>query len=192
MLKIHCPYDKFGSDGVNLPNILTVFRIFLIPLSTFLILYNTKTTLIYGLIVFCIASITDFLDGWIARKYKLISAFGKFLDPIADKLLILCTLFALTALTVIPAWLGIIILFRDLLVDGLRLVAVEKGEVIVASKLGKIKTIFQMIFVISYLVHCISPLPMLYLNCNTFMVVLFTIWSAIDYFVKNRQVFSKK
>ena len=192
MLKIHCPNDKFGSDGVNLPNILTVFRIFLIPLSTFLILYNTKTTLIYGLIVFCIASITDFLDGWIARKYKLISAFGKFLDPIADKLLILCTLFALTALTVIPAWLGIIILFRELLVDGLRLVAVEKGEVIVASKLGKIKTIFQMIFVISYLVHCISPLPMLYLNCNTFMVVLFTIWSAIDYFVKNRQVFSKK
>ena len=177
---------------MNLPNILTVFRIFLIPLSTFLILYNTKTTLIYGLIVFCIASITDFLDGWIARKYKLISAFGKFLDPIADKLLILCTLFALTALTVIPAWLGIIILFRELLVDGLRLVAVEKGEVIVASKLGKIKTIFQMIFVISYLVHCISPLPMLYLNCNTFMVVLFTIWSAIDYFVKNRQVFSKK
>lgn len=141
---------------MNLPNKLTMFRIILVPIMVIIPYLNIQgelfgvplTFLIIDLI-FIIASITDKLDGTIARKRNLITTFGKFLDPIADKILVLAALILLVALDKIPAWIPIIVLFREFVVSGYRLVAATNGgEVISASKWGKLKTVTQMIAVI--------------------------------------------
>ena len=141
---------------MNLPNKLTIFRIILVPIMVIIPFFNIQgeflgipiTYLVIDLI-FIIASITDKLDGTIARSRNLVTTFGKFLDPIADKILVLAALIMLVDFEKIPAWIPIIILFREFVVSGYRLIAVEKGgKVIAASVWGKLKTVTQMIAII--------------------------------------------
>lgn len=134
---------------MNLPNKLTVFRILLVPIMVIILYCNIPNSLIIADIIFIIASITDKLDGSIARKRNLVTEFGKFLDPIADKILVLAAMIMLVELGKIPGWIPIIILFREFVVSGYRLIAVQKGgEVIAASMWGKIKTVTQMTAII--------------------------------------------
>ena len=141
---------------MNLPNKLTIFRIILVPLMV-LITYlnldgtfmNIPITLLIIDLIFIIASITDKLDGYLARKNSQITTFGKFLDPIADKILVLAAMMILVELNKLPAWIPIIVLFREFIVSGYRLIASQKGgEVIAASGWGKLKTVTQMIAII--------------------------------------------
>lgn len=141
---------------MNLPNKLTIFRIILVPIMIIIPylglqgeILGISATMIIIDAIFIIASITDKLDGSLARKNNEITVFGKFLDPIADKILVLAALIMLVEFGKIPAWIPIIILFREFVVSGYRLIAVQKnGEVIAASKWGKIKTVTQMIAII--------------------------------------------
>lgn len=141
---------------MNLPNKLTIFRIILVPIMV-IILFLGITGTISGIpiswiiidLIFILASITDKLDGYLARKNNQITTFGKFLDPLADKILVLAAMTMLVEMTKLPAWIPIIVLTREFMVSGYRLVAVEKGgKVIAASKWGKLKTVTQMIAII--------------------------------------------
>ena len=162
---------------MNLPNKLTVFRIILVPLMVVIPYLNIKgeilgTPISWIIIdlIFIIASITDSLDGKLARKNNQITSFGKFLDPIADKILVLAAMVMLVEMNKIPAWIPIIVLFREFVVSGYRLIAVEKnGEVIAASKWGKIKTVTQMMAII-----------MIFLDKNAFFAANPSI-SVIDF-----------
>ena len=135
---------------MNLPNKLTLFRVILIPFFVFFLLapYFEGYGNYIAVAVFIVASITDFLDGKIARKYNLVTNFGKFMDPLADKLLVSSALICLVALNKIPAWVVIVIIAREFIISGFRLVAADNGVVIAASYWGKFKTAFQMVTVI--------------------------------------------
>ncbi|MDE6289452.1 MAG: CDP-diacylglycerol--glycerol-3-phosphate 3-phosphatidyltransferase [Ureaplasma sp.] len=156
--------DKSNSKIKNIPNILTISRIVLVPIIICFMLvefgdsiYTIKFSnveiklglnLFLAALLFLISSFTDFLDGYIARKYKCVSDFGKFWDPIADKILVNSTLFCLAFKEYIPFWIPIIILIRDIIIDGIRINAIKKQIVIPANIWGKLKTIFQMIAII--------------------------------------------
>lgn len=141
---------------MNLPNKLTIFRIILVPIMVIISLSNIQGTFLnipitYWIInlIFIIASITDHLDGKIARKHNLVTTFGKFADPLADKILVLAAMLILVEFGKLPAWIPIIVLTREFVVSGYRLVAVEKGgQVIAANIWGKLKTVTQMIAII--------------------------------------------
>ena len=141
---------------MNLPNKLTIFRIILVPIMVIIPFLGIKGEILgipieYLIIdlIFIIASITDKLDGYLARKNNQITTFGKFLDPLADKILVLAAMIMLVEMTKLPAWIPIIVLAREFMVSGYRLIAVEKGgKVIAASKWGKLKTVTQMIAII--------------------------------------------
>lgn len=175
---------------INWPNRLSILRVLLIPVCVALLQVDSAVCRTLALIVFCAAAFTDFLDGWIARRYQIVTNFGKFIDPVADKLLVLSTMIALCGLGQFPAWACIVILFRELAVDGLRLVAVEQGRVIAAGKLGKIKTTLQMITLIVFLLDG-RPYAEVGFTLGRMMVwlsVLMTLWSGVDYFIRNHQV----
>lgn len=141
---------------MNLPNKLTIFRIILVPIMVIIPflgidgkIFGIPTEWIIIDLIFIIASITDKLDGYLARKNNQVTTFGKFLDPLADKILVLAAMVMLVEMSKLPAWIPIIVLAREFMVSGYRLIAVEKGgEVIAASKLGKLKTVTQMIAII--------------------------------------------
>ena len=135
---------------MNLPNKLTLFRVILIPFFVFFLLapYFEGYGNYIAVAIFIVASITDFLDGKIARKYHLVTNFGKFMDPLADKLLVSSALICLVDLNKIPAWIVIVIIAREFIISGFRLVAADNGVVIAASYWGKFKTAFQMVTVI--------------------------------------------
>ena len=140
---------------------------------------------IWAFAVFVIASLSDFADGFIARKFNQISVFGKFMDPLADKVLVLSAMCVFIEKGYMPGWAVAIVLFREFSVSGLRLIAVEKGSVIAAGISGKIKTASTMIFLCLILlfpipVHCIA---------GTVAIVLTTVWSGLEYFIRNRAVF---
>ena len=141
-------------------------------------------------ILFILASVTDWLDGHIARKQNLVTDFGKFIDPVADKLLVLTTLIMLLHRRQMEAWIIIIILSRELAVDGLRMVAVGQGKVIAASWFGKIKTTCQMILIIACILLNLHVFATWYMIAMTVVVVVMTLFSAVDYFMKNRSVFT--
>ena len=179
---------------MNLPNRLSLIRIASVPVITLLlVLDNLMWTRYAALFLFIFAAITDFVDGHIARKYNLVTNFGKFIDPVADKLLVLSTMVMLSWHGLLPAWIVVAVLFRELAVDGLRLVAVEQGRVIAAGKLGKLKTTFQMIMIIAHLVY-FAQFPLLHILARWLMlpsqlaVLVMTIWSGVDYFVRNKEV----
>ncbi len=141
---------------MNLPNKLTIFRILLVPIMVIIPFFQIKGEVI-GIpincwlinLIFIIASITDKLDGYLARKNNQVTTFGKFLDPLADKILVIAAMMMLVEMTRLPAWIPIIVITREFLVSGYRLVAVEKGgKVIAASNWGKLKTVTQMIAII--------------------------------------------
>ena len=172
---------------MNLPNKLTVFRVILIPFFVlFLLVDITAYDEWIALAIFIIASFTDFLDGQIARKYNLVTNFGKFMDPLADKLLVCSALICLVELSRIPAWIVILIIAREFIISGFRLIASDNGVVIAASYWGKFKTTFQIVMICLM----IADLEPLYLVTQIVMWValVLTVVSLVDYLVKNRGV----
>ena len=174
---------------MNLANKLTMIRIFLVPI--FLIFMAVKD-IPYGkelaTLIFILASLTDKLDGYIARSRNQITNFGKFMDPLADKLLVTAALVSLVELQIVPSWVAIIIIAREFAVSGLRTIAASEGKVIAASYWGKIKTVIQIVAIIAALLNLSYVHPMLKTLTNVSMAaaVIITIISGIDYFVKNK------
>lgn len=187
---------------MNLPNRITLARIFLVPvvmlfllvrfdfgvltIGTFKITYSE----IIATLIFILAASTDGLDGYIARKKKLVTNLGKFLDPLADKLLISAVLISLVDMQRLDAWVAIIIISREFAVTGLRLVAVAEGQIIAASNWGKLKTVVQIVAVCALMINNF-PFSYIGLPFSTIAVwaaVIITLFSCIDYFIKNKHV----
>lgn len=173
---------------MNLPNKLTMFRVILIPFFVAVILARPfgNASDAAALVIFVVASLTDALDGKIARKYNLITDFGKFMDPLADKLLVCCAMICLISLGRIPAWVVCIIIAREFAISGFRLIAAEKGRVIAANYWGKFKTTFQMIMVILM----IANIPALSVLTTVIMWIAtaLTVISLAVYLWQNRGV----
>lgn len=172
---------------MNLPNKLTMLRVIMIPFFiVFLLIPITPYDKWIALAIFIIASLTDLLDGKIARKYNLVTNFGKFMDPLADKLLVCSALICLIELDKIPAWMVIIIIAREFIISGFRLVASDNGVVIAASYWGKFKTTFQMAAVCLL----IADIAAIYVVTQIILwiAVILTVVSLVDYLVKNKDV----
>ncbi len=177
---------------MNLPNKLTILRVILIPffVLSLLLFGGEKQMLRYlAAAIFIVASLTDMLDGKIARKYNLVTNFGKFMDPLADKLLVCSALICLVELKQLPAWMVIVIVSREFIISGFRLVAAEQGIVIAASYWGKFKTTFQMIAVILMIVNL--PVLSLLTTLCTWIALILTIISLVDYIAKNHKVLTE-
>lgn len=189
---------------MNLPNKLTVFRIFMIPVFMIVVLaplpwgsvtiMGTKiaVTQLVGAIIFAVASATDWLDGYLARRDNLVTNFGKFADPLADKMLVMTAFVLLVQQGLVPGWVVAIIVCRELAVTGLRLILSEQdGEVLAAAWPGKIKTATQMVAIILLYLNNVFfnniHLPMA--QILLYVCLFFTVYSGVDYFVKNRHVF---
>ena len=172
------------------PNTLTLFRIAAVPIIVVLMLFPTRLSTFLAAIFFSAAAITDYFDGYFARKFGLVSNLGKVMDPVADKLLVSSAFIMLTSLGWVPAWMVCIIVGREIAVTGLRNIIAEKGEDVSASNLGKYKTGFQIAAAIPLLIHY----PFLGLDANAIGVfflwgaLVFTIWSGADYFLKFRNL----
>lgn len=179
---------------MNLPNKLTIFRVCLIPF--FLISFFFQAQIPCGkwiaLAIFVIASLTDLADGKIARKYNLVTDFGKFMDPLADKLLTCSAMIALIEFDRIPAWVVIVIIAREFTISGFRLVAADNGKVIAASMWGKVKTTFQMIMVIVLIANLGTDWVYYLEQFLIYASLILTVVSLIDYLVKNKDVLSSE
>ena len=172
---------------MNLPNKLTMFRVILIPFFiVFLLASLTPYDKWIALVIFIIASLTDLLDGKIARKYNLVTNFGKFMDPLADKLFVCSALICLIELDKIPSWMVIVIIAREFIISGFRLVASDNGVVIAASYWGKFKTTFQMVAV-CLLIADIAALTVV-TQIILWIAVVLTVVSLTDYLIKNKDV----
>ncbi len=187
---------------MNLPNKITLARIFLVPvvmlfllvrfdfgvltIGTFKITYSE----IIATLIFILAASTDGLDGYIARKKKLVTNLGKFLDPLADKLLISAVLISLVEMQRLDAWVAIIIISREFAVTGLRLVAVAEGQIIAASNWGKLKTVVQIVAVCALMINNFpfSYIGLPFSTIAVWVAVIITLFSGIDYFIKNKHV----
>lgn len=175
---------------MNLPNKLTLFRVILIPFFVFFLLapYFEGYGNYIAVAIFIVASITDFLDGKIARKYHFVTNFGKFMDPLADKLLVSSALICLVALNKIPAWIVIVIIAREFIISGFRLVAADNGVVIAASYWGKFKTAFQMVTVIVLILNIPGEVFAVIGTVLIYISLVLTVISLIDYIAKNKDV----
>ena len=172
---------------MNLPNKLTMFRVILIPFFVvFLLVGITLYDKWIALAIFIVASLTDLLDGKIARKYNLVTNFGKFMDPLADKLLVCSALICLIELGTIPAWMVIVIIAREFIISGFRLIASDNGVVIAASYWGKFKTTFQIVM-ICLMIADLEQIGLL-TDIVTWAAVALTVISLVDYLVKNKDV----
>lgn len=174
---------------MNLANKLTIFRVVLVPFFVAFSLCDfTAYDSYIALAIFIIATVTDKLDGTIARKYNMVTSFGKFMDPIADKLLVCSALVCLTAQNEIPAWAVIVIIAREFIISGIRIIAAENGVAIAASPWGKAKTVAQMVMTIVILLQ----IDFLYIpeQILIYVSVALTVISAADYLIKNKNVLS--
>ena len=173
---------------MNLPNKLTVLRVILVPFFVaFLLLSKTSESLKWiALVLFIAASLTDLLDGKIARKYNLVTTFGKFMDPLADKVLTISGMICLIELGRIPSWIVVIIVAREFIISGFRLIATEHGIVIAANYWGKFKTTFQMIMIILMIVNL--PALSMVTNIVMWIALALTIISLITYIQQNMDV----
>ena len=171
---------------MNLPNKLSLARALLIPVMVALMYFDNRTCSLLAAAVFGAAAYTDYLDGHIARKQGIVTDFGKFIDPVADKLLNLSAMVMLTRPGLLPHWIVIVILARELCVDGLRMVAVGQGKVIAAGWLGKVKTTSQIVLVLWLLITRLPVGGNFFSGLIAAWVVFITLWSGVDYFVKNR------
>ncbi len=196
---------------MNLPNKLTLFRIGMIPLFVIvfyipilnqrvsILNYNITLANIIGVAIFAIAAYTDRLDGKIARNHQLITTFGKFMDPLADKLLVASALLMAIELHLVPAFIPILIISREFMVTGIRLLAISEGKVIAASPLGKLKTVFQIILIIAiflfdlrndgtYMLFTDFNILNIIVDCLIIITTLLTILSGYDYLKKNKDI----
>jgi CDP-diacylglycerol--glycerol-3-phosphate 3-phosphatidyltransferase len=177
---------------MNLPNKLTILRVILIPFFVAALLWDggqNQTLRYVSAAIFIVASLTDMLDGKIARKYNLVTNFGKFMDPLADKLLVCSALICLIELGQLPSWMVIMIISREFIISGFRLVASDNGVVIAASYWGKFKTTFQMIAVVLLILQ-IPPLHIVTQIC-VWIALILTAVSLIDYIMKNHKVLTE-
>lgn len=187
---------------MNLPNRLTIFRVILIVPFVIALLggdagwfgSNMLIPEIVALAIFIIASLTDLIDGKIARKYNMVTNFGKFMDPLADKLLVGAALIALVDMGRIPAWVVIIIISREFIISGFRLVAADNRVVIAASYWGKFKTTFQMVMVCMMIIDLswIWPWMRIVTDVIMWIALILTVVSLVDYLVKNRGVMKEQ
>lgn len=177
---------------MNLPNKLTVLRVLMIPFFVVFMLMDIVPGMDkwIALAIFAIASLTDLLDGKIARKYNLVTNFGKFMDPLADKLLVSSAMICLVEMGRLPAWIVIIIISREFIISGFRLVASDSGIVIAASYWGKFKTVFQMIMIIVMIMD-LGPTFALLETILIYVALILTVVSLIDYVAKNKEVLTK-
>lgn len=176
---------------MNLPNKLTIFRVILIPFFVVVMLWAKVPYGNYIAVgIFVVACLTDFLDGQIARRYNLITTFGKFMDPLADKLLVSAALICFLADpdSVMPVWVVIVIISRDLIINGIRLVAAEKGVTIAADYFGKVKTTVQMLMSILLILDFRMPAYVIVEYIFIYAAVILTVISLIDCLYKNRDV----
>lgn len=175
---------------MNLPNKLTILRVLLIvPFVLCMLIPGTGETGKYAaVILFIIASLTDLLDGKIARKHNLVTNFGKFMDPLADKLLVSAALICLTANEKLAAWIVIIIISREFIISGFRLVASDNGVVIAASYWGKFKTTFQMVMIVMLILDFQNDIYQICATVITYVALILTLISLIDYIAKNKAV----
>ena len=177
---------------MNLPNKLTVLRVIMIPFFVVsLLAFHGEVRLLRNLAaaIFIVASLTDMLDGKIARKYNLVTNFGKFMDPLADKLLVCSALICMIELRQLPAWMVIIIISREFIISGFRLVASDNGVVIAASYWGKFKTTFQMIGVVLLIFNI--PVLSTLTTIIVWIALALTVISLVDYIVKNAGVLTE-
>ncbi len=179
---------------MNLPNKLTIFRVVLIPFFVFFLLYPGFEG--YGnyiaTVIFIGASLTDFADGKIARKYNLVTNFGKFMDPLADKLLVCAAMICLIETGQLASWIVIVIISREFIISGFRLVASDNGVVIAANYWGKFKTTFQMLMIIVLVLDISHPVFELLGVVLTYIALLLTIISLVDYVWKNKDVLKEQ
>ena len=189
---------------MNIANKLTLLRMLMIPVFIFLLLNPSADQVVWlgtaipvnqvwAAVVFALASFTDFLDGYLARKYQLVTSFGAFFDPMADKLLVMAALILLVQLGSVPGWVVFIILARELMVTGLRvLIAQSNGKVMAAAMPGKIKTTTQMLAIICFLLQDMgrSVWGFSLANLLLYVCLFFTIYSGLEYFYHARFVFS--
>ncbi len=187
----------------NIPNILTLLRIAAIPVIVVLLLSPSRDAGFWAAAVFSAASFTDWLDGYLARRMGIVTVFGKFLDPIADKLIVMAALIMIIPYDRVPAWMVLVILGREIVITGLRGIASSEGIVISASDLGKFKTIFQIVAIIGLLLHYDYPWffsvnhPLLLVNMHNvgmfylWIAFVITVWSGADYLAKFIRVIAR-
>ncbi len=192
-----------SSPILNAPNIITLFRIASIPVMAFLLLSPSRETSFWAAWVFAVASASDWLDGHLARRMGIETVFGKFLDPIADKLIVMAALIMILPYNRVPAWMVLVILGREIIITGLRGIASNEGIVIQASDLGKFKTIFQLVAIIGLLLHydyhwffgIDHPLAVVSMhNVGIFFLwiaTILTVWSGVDYLARFIKVIAK-
>ena len=194
---------------MNLPNKITIARILLVPIMMLMPYIGITAKTSFGLpivniiilIIFLVASFTDYLDGHIARRRNIVTNFGKFLDPIADKLLVLAALVMLVEAGIIPGWIPIIIAAREFMVSAIRMLVATEGKVIAASKLGKIKTVTKMValslafldtnYFMSFVCGALTGFALILnilMSVAMILAVIATIWSGVDYFMKSKDV----
>ncbi|MBP5224708.1 MAG: CDP-diacylglycerol--glycerol-3-phosphate 3-phosphatidyltransferase [Lachnospiraceae bacterium] len=175
---------------MNLPNRLTVLRVILVPV--FVVIFLLKDSIPYGkyiaAAVFIIAAVTDLFDGMLARKLNLVTNFGKFMDPLADKLLVCSALICLVRFGLVPVWAVLIIVAREFIISGFRLVAAEQGIVLAASPIAKLKTNFQIYMTVALILKLPYPFFTVLEQILIWIAVILTVVSLADYLIKNRKV----
>jgi CDP-diacylglycerol--glycerol-3-phosphate 3-phosphatidyltransferase len=188
---------------LNLPNLLTLARVAAVPLIVIIMLSDTRAAGLWAAAIFGAAAVTDFIDGWLARKWGVVTVLGKFLDPLADKLIVMAALIMLIPFGRIPAWAVFLVLGREIIITGLRSIASSEGIVIDASDLGKYKTIYQMVAIPGLLLHYDyywffgMRSEFLHVNMHNFGMFFFvialalTLWSGFDYLYKFFRVFAR-
>jgi len=189
------PLSNGTKEIVNLPNSITMLRICIIPVLFLLLLSPGRWLSFTIAVLFIIAALTDLLDGYIARKYAIVTKMGQFLDPVVDKLMVSTAMILMIPIGRIPAWVVVLIIMRDVLVDGLRSVASSDGIVIQASRLGKKKTLSQIIAVSALIIHYDTVFGLdahLVGTIVLYMALILTLYSGVSYFVQFYRVIYKK
>ena len=182
----HLPAAEKKESVLNFPNKVTLLRISVIPVLFFLLMDPGQTGSLIIALLFILASLTDLLDGYLARKYQSVTAMGQFLDPIADKLIVNTAMIVMIPIGRIPAWIVAVIVIRDFIVDGIRAISSSRGIIVQASKLGKQKTLCQIFAVSALMIHY----PFLGVNAHAVGVVILSValvmsvYSGVDYFIK--------